>query len=99
MLSCSSDKKYNYDIQVVGYNKIERYYIIKNSLGENWGEKGFGKISMDEDCEIRRYVTKMTLKKVLKDDELETLVLDKLKMKISQGDGTEEENGTEGDGT
>lgn len=35
-------------VSIVGFNDQERYWIIRNSWGENWGEKGFAKISWDD---------------------------------------------------
>lgn len=39
-------------VAIVGYNDIERYYIVRNSWGEDWGENGFVKISYDDDSGI-----------------------------------------------
>lgn len=40
-------------VSVVGYNDDERYFIVKNSWGPEWGENGFFRISYDdEDSEI-----------------------------------------------
>jgi C1A family cysteine protease len=35
-------------ISIVGYNDAERYWIIRNSWTEDWGEKGFARISWDD---------------------------------------------------
>jgi C1A family cysteine protease len=35
-------------ISLVGYNASERYWIIRNSWGEDWGENGFARISWDD---------------------------------------------------
>jgi hypothetical protein len=35
-------------VEIVGYNDLERYWIIKNSWGPDWGEKGFARISYDD---------------------------------------------------
>jgi C1A family cysteine protease len=37
-----------HSILIVGYNDDERYWICKNSWGEYWGEKGYFRISYDE---------------------------------------------------
>ncbi len=39
-------------ISIVGYNDQERYWVIRNSWGEGWGEKGFARISYDDDSGI-----------------------------------------------
>ena len=47
----------SYAVQVVGYSSSGNYWIVKNSMGTEWGQNGFGKISMNttKDCGIRRY--------------------------------------------
>lgn len=35
-------------ISLVGYNDLERYWIIRNSWGDTWGEGGFARISYDD---------------------------------------------------
>jgi C1A family cysteine protease len=35
-------------VSIVGYNDAERYWIVRNSWGEDWGEKGFVRISWDD---------------------------------------------------
>ena len=35
-------------VSLVGYNDAERYWIIRNSWTEDWGEKGFARISWDD---------------------------------------------------
>lgn len=39
-------------ISIVGYNDQERYWIIRNSWGPDWGEGGFVRISYDDDSGI-----------------------------------------------
>ena len=41
-------------ITLVGYDDAEGYWLIKNSWGTWWNEKGYGKIGYDE-CRIGRY--------------------------------------------
>jgi len=35
-------------IHIVGYDQNEKYWIVKNSWSESWGEKGFFRISWDD---------------------------------------------------
>jgi C1A family cysteine protease len=35
-------------ISLIGFNDQERYWIIRNSWGEDWGENGFARISYDD---------------------------------------------------
>lgn len=39
-------------ISLVGFNDLERYWIIRNSWGTNWGESGFARISYDDNSGI-----------------------------------------------
>jgi C1A family cysteine protease len=41
-------------VSIVGYDDGLRAWIIRNSWGEGWGEKGFGHISYDDDSGIGR---------------------------------------------
>lgn len=51
----------NHSILIVGYNLEEKtpYFIIKNSYGDSWGEKGFAKLEIVDTergtCGIHRY--------------------------------------------
>jgi parallel beta-helix repeat protein len=36
-------------LTIVGYNDNERYWIIKNSGGDGWGEEGYARVSYDAD--------------------------------------------------
>lgn len=46
-----------YDVQVIGYNQNDRYFLVKNSMGTDWGEEGYARISMENDCGLTRFVT------------------------------------------
>lgn len=35
-------------VSIVGFNDLERYWIIRNSWGAGWGEGGFARISYDD---------------------------------------------------
>jgi len=37
-----------HQVLLVGYNRSDRYWICKNSWGENWGEQGYFKIRWDQ---------------------------------------------------
>lgn len=46
-LVCSSGK-INHAVLIVGWDREsngDEYFLIKNSFGENWGDKGYAKIS------------------------------------------------------
>jgi hypothetical protein len=43
----------NHAVTIVGYG--QDYFIIKNSMGSDWGQKGFAKISTNA-CGILSYV-------------------------------------------
>jgi hypothetical protein len=46
--STSSHSVGGHAVSLVGYNDAERYWIIRNSWTEEWGEKGFARISWDD---------------------------------------------------
>lgn len=48
----------NHGVVVVGYNQSSKYYIVKNSWGTSWGEKGYIKVSIESGagaCGIQLY--------------------------------------------
>lgn len=53
--SCSRDEQpidinnFNHAVLIVGYNS-DNNYIIQNSMGEDWGEYGYGIIDHKNDC-------------------------------------------------
>ena len=67
---CSDPNRYevNHAVTIVGYGKSDRpdcntYWLIKNSWGPNWGEKGFFKLCADKSnetpvgtCQVNSYV-------------------------------------------
>ena len=52
---CSA-KVLNHDVLAVGYDTDEEtgqeYFLVKNSYGANWGEKGYVKIGVNNLCGI-----------------------------------------------
>jgi Papain family cysteine protease len=44
--SCTSSIKINHGVNIVGVNTVERYWIIRNSWGPWWGEKGYMRLAM-----------------------------------------------------
>jgi hypothetical protein len=46
--SVSSKSVGGHAVSIVGYNDAERYWIVRNSWGEDWGEKGFIRVSWDD---------------------------------------------------
>lgn len=41
-------------ISIVGYDDNQKAFIIRNSWGEDWGEKGFGRVSYDDTSGVGR---------------------------------------------
>ena len=39
-------------VNIVGYDNIEKFWIVKNSWGPEWGDKGYFKIKMDDDSGV-----------------------------------------------
>lgn len=48
--NCGLKKEINHLLLLVGYNKIEKYWIAKNSWSSNWGENGFIRLNMADDA-------------------------------------------------
>jgi hypothetical protein len=48
----SSDALGGHAISIIGYDDATQSWIIRNSWGENWGEKGFAHISYDDDSGV-----------------------------------------------
>ena len=46
--SSSSHSVGGHAVSIVGFNDAERYWIVRNSWGEDWGEKGFVRVSWDD---------------------------------------------------
>jgi C1A family cysteine protease len=46
--SVSNKVEGGHAISIIGYNDQERYWIIRNSWGPDWGEGGFARISYDD---------------------------------------------------
>jgi C1A family cysteine protease len=39
-------------ISLVGFNDLEKYWIIRNSWGTSWGENGFARVAYDDDSGV-----------------------------------------------
>jgi hypothetical protein len=39
-------------VSIIGYNDVERYWIIRNSWSQSWGENGYAMVSYDDDSGI-----------------------------------------------
>ncbi len=48
-------------VTIIGFSDEEKVWIIRNSWGEDWGEKGFAKISWDDTSGIGTQTWAMTL--------------------------------------
>lgn len=43
---CSTPHNINHAVQIVGVNQDEGYWIIRNSWGDWWGDKGYMKLKL-----------------------------------------------------
>lgn len=53
--SCSPNVRINHAVNIVGVNLNERYWIIRNTWGTQWGEQGYMRLAMVS-THIRAYV-------------------------------------------
>ena len=44
--ACSGKPNINHAVQIVGVNQDEGYWIIRNSWGNWWGDKGYMKLKL-----------------------------------------------------
>jgi hypothetical protein len=51
ILSCFSPSGVNHAVVLVGYT-VEGHWIIKNSWGSTWGEKGYATLDKNDNCLI-----------------------------------------------
>ena len=51
ILSCPNDAEINHAVLLVGYTS-QLHWIVKNSWGTTWGEKGYAKIDVLQNCNI-----------------------------------------------
>ena len=51
VIQCPSNAKVNHAVLLVGYTE-QLHWIIKNSWGTKWGEKGFIKVDVFKNCNI-----------------------------------------------
>lgn len=58
----------NHAVQIVGYNKDGKYYIVRNSWGTSYGEDGYIRVVMDQDmCGISQAASFPTVETVIGD--------------------------------
>ena len=43
---CSGKPNINHGVNIVGVNTVEKYWIIRNSWGDWWGDKGYMKLAL-----------------------------------------------------
>ena len=57
---CTNDAPYSIDhaVLLIGYDGNDNW-IIKNSWGTSWGENGFMRVSIANDCQMSFYVYSM----------------------------------------
>lgn len=46
--SVSNKRAGGHAVSIVGFNDVERYWIVRNSWGSDWGENGFVRVSYDD---------------------------------------------------
>ena len=54
---CSSDQRKNHAVTIVGFGqdtsnanaRCKKFWLVKNSWGTDWGEKGFMRVCRDDD--------------------------------------------------
>jgi C1A family cysteine protease len=51
---CSNDDVVNHGVVIVGYNDLEKYWIVRNSWGTSWADGGYMKVGYGE-CRLERY--------------------------------------------
>jgi C1A family cysteine protease len=54
-----TDDPINHAVLLIGYDGSDNW-IIKNQWDDTWGESGFMRISIANDCKISQYIYKMT---------------------------------------
>jgi hypothetical protein len=55
VFKCSGTPSLNHAVLVVGYDSNGNY-IIKNSWGADWGNKGYITLSSKNDCGLKQYI-------------------------------------------
>jgi C1A family cysteine protease len=61
-------------VSLVGFNDLEKYWIIRNSWGTNWGENGFARVAYDDDSGIAGSTWAFNLTSVTSDKSYFTIV-------------------------
>ena len=55
IVECEKEKAANHAVLVVGYT-AEGNYIVKNSWGKSWGDKGYAIIDKENNCGLTKSV-------------------------------------------